>query len=110
MRNEAIVVSAEKLGMHTLEIPAEYFTSRYNSRRKQQNVTTHHPARFNDVWADEVNYLIFSKGHVSAVIDGKLEDWAEGRSLRAIRIVAILPTKEAKEELSNTVFRQTRYL
>lgn len=55
---------------------------------KLKNVTTHHPKRFNKVWPVGA-YLLRSRGHISAVVDGRLHDWAEGRSLRVNAIYKI---------------------
>jgi hypothetical protein len=51
----------------------EYFTT--------HGVTTHHPARFNKHWPAGT-FFLYSRGHVSCVVDGVLHDWAVGRALR----------------------------
>ena len=59
------------------------------SHKKLQNITTHHPRRFHAAWkqfcGDRV-VLLYSKGHVSAVKDGQLHDWAINRALRVKKI------------------------
>jgi hypothetical protein len=57
-----------------------------------RNVTTHHPARFNNVWADGNTYVMFTKGHVLTIINGVNHDWTNGRPVRATSIYKI--TKE----------------
>lgn len=97
--NVSIVEATRVAGCVPIEVDPRHFTGRYNSRRPQQNVTTYHPDRFHDVWADGYNYLIFSKNHVSAVVNGKLEDWAAGKSYRSILIVAIVKPAQQVEYL-----------
>lgn len=54
-----------------------------------RNVTTHHPARFNNVWADGNTYLMFTKRHVLTIINGTNHDWTNGRAMRAISVYKI---------------------
>lgn len=54
-----------------------------------KNITTHHPRRFNKVWP-KGTYLLYSRAHVSAVIDGELHDWAVNRAKRVWRIDRIV--------------------
>lgn len=62
----------------------ERFISRYPRPHGAvlKSVTTHHFDRFNDVWADGNNYIVFTKGHAAAVIDGVLHDHNRGRACR----------------------------
>lgn len=53
-----------------------------------KSVTTHHPRRFNKVWP-KGTYLLFSVGHVSAVIDGVLHDWAVNSARRVTEIYEV---------------------
>lgn len=73
-----------------VEVNERDFIDQYpTAHRILKNVTTHHPDRFNAVWADGNDYLIRTKGHVSFVGNGKLHDWARGRSLRAVAVYRI---------------------
>lgn len=54
-----------------------------------KSITTHHPKRFNKVWADGETYLFFTSGHVAAVVDGTTHDWSIGRALRCTSIYKI---------------------
>lgn len=54
-----------------------------------KNVTTHHPRRFNKVWP-KGRFLLFSRGHVSAVIDGVLHDWAVNSAKRVYQIYEVI--------------------
>ncbi len=51
-----------------------------------KNVTTHHPRRFPGLFPVGETYLMFTKGHVSAVKDGVVQDWAINTAKRAWRI------------------------
>lgn len=55
-----------------------------------KNVTTHHPARFNKVWADGERYIMVVDHHVAYIENGTTHDWTEGRSMRAIMIYKIV--------------------
>lgn len=52
-------------------------------------ITTHQPARFPKQWAGTGRLLLRSTGHISAVIDGHLADWAAGRALRVHSVFTI---------------------
>ena len=66
------------------------FIAQYPGAHKNlQNVTTHHPSRFNKVWADGKTYLFYTTGHVAAVVDGANGDWCRRNALRVTRIVEV---------------------
>jgi hypothetical protein len=66
------------------------FISQYPpSHQILKNVTSHHPKRFNKVWADGKSYLFFAKNHVLAVVDGVNHDWTVGRAMQVYLIVEI---------------------
>lgn len=47
------------------------FISKYpRSHQILKSVTTHHPDRFNKVWANGKTYLMCTKDHILAVVDG----------------------------------------
>ena len=46
-----------------------------------KNITTHHPDRFASVWPAGA-YLLFTAGHVAAVVDGENHDWTRGSAKR----------------------------
>lgn len=54
-----------------------------------KSITTHHPRRFNKVWP-RGKFLLFTRGHVSAVIDGVLHDWAVNTAKRAYEIYQVI--------------------
>lgn len=55
-----------------------------------KGITTHHPDRFNKVWADGKNYLFFTTGHVAGVVNGTNHDWTKGRAKRVNEIWEIV--------------------
>lgn len=68
-----------------------YFTE--GKAAKARHVTTHHPDRFSYCWPPGA-WLMFTRGHVLAVVDGKNCDWSRGRSLRATRLYRITRIEE----------------
>lgn len=71
------------LGFETLVVKRAEIIAKYPGNHKNLgSVTTHHPARFKSVWRDGNNYLLHQKGHVSACVNGELQDWAVGRMKR----------------------------
>jgi len=50
------------------------------------NITSHHPNRFPKQWAGKTNLLLFSRHHVLALMDGKVQDWSVRNSLRIVYI------------------------
>lgn len=56
-------------------------------------ITLHHPKRFSKVWREAENCLLYVNAHVSALVDGKLEDWAVGRAKRVYMICTIKKVK-----------------
>lgn len=54
-------------------------------------ITTHQPRRFRKQWARVADrrILLYSTGHVSALIDGNVEDWAINRAKRVYMIVEV---------------------
>jgi len=63
-----------------------------------KNVTTHHPHRFNDVWANGRTYLFYTKRHVAAVVNGDNGDWCRRQSLRANLIYEVTSLDAPKSE------------
>ena len=55
-----------------------------------KSVTTHHPDRFPDVWKDGKRYMISTRAHVLAVVNGVNHDWTRGKAKRAIKIYEIV--------------------
>lgn len=83
----------EDLGFDWTAIELEYFISNYPKphARLLQNVTTHHPDRFPEVWTDGYTYLLHSTKHFSAVVDGVPHDFSRNRKRRVHSIYRIIP-------------------
>lgn len=78
------------LGFEMTWVPSLAFIHKYPGVHKRlHSVTTHHPARFNKAWKDGRNYLIFTRGHVAAVVNGETHDWSNDRACRATSIYRI---------------------
>lgn len=74
-------------GKRTARIDKREIIANYPSPHRDvlKSITTHHPRRFNKVWP-KGTYLLYSKGHVSACIDGVVHDWAINRAKRVWRM------------------------
>ena len=80
----------KEFGFEMETVDQQEFISQYPGNHKNlRSVTTHHMDRFNKVWADGETYLIYTRGHVLAVIDGVNHDWTKGRAMRAVAIKRI---------------------
>lgn len=88
--------AVRSLGFETASASHYSFISRYPAaHRILKSVTSHHPERFNKVWADGNKYLMFTRSHVLAVENGRVHDWSVGRALRATNIYMVTK-KESK--------------
>jgi hypothetical protein len=78
----------------TVVSPAEFIKQYPGKHVNLKSVTTHHPDRFREIWADGKIYLIFTNNHVAAIVDGVNHDWSRGKAHRVIRIVEVSNTDE----------------
>lgn len=84
------VKAAVALGFKVTPHQPSEFISRYPGVHSSlRTITSHHPHRFNKVWADGKNYLMTVRGHVFATINGTVEDWAKQRCKRVVSIYEI---------------------
>ncbi len=84
------IEAIKSLGFEVELVPAEKFIAKYPGNHKNlKSITTHHPARFNNVWRDGGRYILNSRGHVSACINGELHDWAVGRMKRVMYVYRV---------------------
>ncbi len=85
-----IIAAVRSFGKTTNAVDARAIIAQYPSPHRDvlKNVTTHHPRRFNKAWP-KGRFLLFSRRHVSAVIDGVLHDWAVNKALRVSYIVEV---------------------
>lgn len=82
-KNSLIREAFKELGCTVREVKTEYFTSKYPGIHKTlKSVTTHHPARFEEAFPKDSNFLFLTRNHAAAVLEGKTHDWSEGRALR----------------------------
>lgn len=80
------------LGFKPIIWAPKKFISQYPaSHQILKSVTTHHPERFHKVWKDGKRYIFVTASHMSAVIDGRTMDWAEGHAKRCKQIWEIVP-------------------
>lgn len=56
-----------------------------------RNVTTNHPERFPQVWADGNTYLMWTDGHILTIQNGRVLDWTKGTARRAIILARVDP-------------------
>lgn len=62
------------------------YPPRYAAHHK--TITTHHPRRFKDNWP-KGTFLLFTRGHVSACVDGELHDWAVNAVKRVVAVYRV---------------------
>jgi hypothetical protein len=76
--------AVEQLGFQHQQIAPYHFIGQYPGVHKTlQSVTTHHCDRFPGAWADGQSYLIYTAGHVGAIVNGVNIDWTRGKAKRA---------------------------
>ncbi len=83
----------KQLGFRTEQRFSQHFIAQYpgSHARVLKSVTTHHPDRFPGAWKNGKTYLMFTPGHILAVVDGVNHDWTRGKALRAQIIFEVLP-------------------
>lgn len=68
------------------------FISKYpRGHQILKSVTTHHPDRFNSVWANGKTYLMCTKNHILAVVNGVNHDWTRGSARPAWATYEVVP-------------------
>jgi hypothetical protein len=71
--------------------PHRLIQERYpNGGRGYSSITTHHPARLQQVWKDGKRYLFLTPTHILAVIDGANHDWTVGTSKRISTVYEVV--------------------
>lgn len=92
-----MAAAAKALGFRFTEVPIQDFLSQYPKPHcNLKNISTHHPARFPDVWDDGRTYLLGSARHWTGVVNGMVHDWAKGRQLQmhtVYKVTAIIRRK-----------------
>jgi hypothetical protein len=81
----------EALGYKVEEVPLQYFIGQYPKPHRSvlKSVTSHHPDRFPQAWADGKTYLLRCAGHVLAVVNGVNMDWSRGKALRVHTVMKV---------------------
>lgn len=88
--NHLIYDALRILGKQWRRVPPSSIIKQYPGRHKNKvYLTTHHPARFRQVWKNGRTYLAFIRGHVLCIRDGEVLDWTVGRSFRIVDLVEI---------------------
>lgn len=98
--NTAIIEEVmNELGYDLVVQPRKKFIDLYPAPHCNvlRSVTTHHPARFNKVWADGKTYLFSVTGHILAVVNGVNHDWTKGKAKR-VRLVYEVVKRTAIED------------
>lgn len=90
-----------ELGFTVIEHRAStVIQTRYpNGGKGYSSITTHHPARLQQVWKDGKRYMFHTRGHVLAVIDGQNHDWTVGMSKRVVWIFEVVKAPIALTQL-----------
>lgn len=68
--------------------PSQFINQYPKSHQILKSVTTHHADRFNSVWADGNNYILFTSSyrHAVGIVNGTNVDWTRGRAQRIVEI------------------------
>ena len=78
-----------ELGFKLTPVEQTDISWKYPARYRLRQLTTHHPDRFPQAWAGKATYLMFTRGHVLAIIDGVNHDWSRGRAKRCTRLYRV---------------------
>lgn len=86
----------ERMGFKWERVLPNDFIARYPSPHCNvlKNVTTHHMDRFKNAWVDGHTYMVHTRNHVLAVVNGTNHDWTRGSAKRVEYITRI--TKKEK--------------
>lgn len=88
--SEALPAISEKTGVNFVEVNPREIIDTYPAHHVGLgSITTHHPARFHEVWKNGKKYLAFTSGHVAAIMDGKTHDWTEGRAMMVKKLYEV---------------------
>lgn len=90
MNNPAILEAMKVNGVKLSKVEPESFIAKYPKPHKQalKHVTTHHPRRFAEIFA-EGTYVMFTSDHVAVCVDGELKDWSVNNALRVKEIYKV---------------------
>lgn len=81
------IKALESFGKKVTAIPQNSIISTFPSPHcNLRSLTTHHPRRFPKVWPKQKKYLVQTKRHALAIINGETMDWSINKSLRVCNI------------------------
>lgn len=88
-KNAHLRQAVKDLGFTLKPVHRHQIISQYPGNHKnKKNITTHHPARFPAPWRGKT-FMAFTKGHVLAIVDGKVHDWTSLKSLYIISLYEV---------------------
>ena len=74
-----------------VDVRREFIDNYPKGHQILKSVTTHHPDRFNKVWANGKTYLLCTRNHILAVVDGVNHDWTRGTARPAWAVYEVVP-------------------
>jgi hypothetical protein len=86
-----------RLGFRWEQVEEQYFISDYPKphARILQHVTTHHADRFPASWADGNTYIVETRKHVAAVVNGVPHDHTRNNKKHAVAVYRVFPANKA---------------
>lgn len=77
-----------RAGFDYIEIELESILAQCKFKKPRRSVTLTQVPTHPQAW--QGTYMVFTKRHVSAVVNGQVEDWADGRQKRAWKVWKIV--------------------
>lgn len=85
-----ILAAVREAGKNITTVQQTSITHLYPGKHASKlHVTSYQPARFPKAWKNGKTYLMLTRGHILAVVDGTVHDWSIGRSLDCITLYEI---------------------
>jgi hypothetical protein len=90
---EVIYAAIDQLGYKRVWVNEYDLIRQYPKGHRDvlKSVTTHHPDRFNAVWANGKTYLMSTGGHILAIVNGVNHDWTRGTARRCKGLWEVVP-------------------
>lgn len=89
--NLALRIAITERDMDLVRVDPYSIIDQYPGRHSTKlYITTHHPARFPQVWQNGKKYLMFTSGHVLVIDNGVTLDWSIKNSLRCFDLYEIV--------------------
>lgn len=90
-KTDMILKAVNEFGYKTVTHKPEEFIKQYGGNSvNMRHVTPHQVERFPEVWAKNETYLFFTRGHVLAVVNGKVHDHTRGRCKHVRQIMKVV--------------------